>query len=158
MEAYIYENLRCTQNNTKTVGDQDFGSCASDSQSECPDIAYCHCPSSIPIHSASISSFSISDTAPSTITPNGIQRLTSLPEGTPTYSTPLTAANLASFNALPTGQGYASLNNLPINQRGPEIYVWFCSNCGDGPHNITIVASCIRCNHTRCSCCVVEKS
>jgi len=156
MQTYNCEHLHRTRHNTENTQDQYSEPGASDSESECSDTTYHHCPSSIPIYSAPMSSFSIPDMPPSTITPTGVQNIISLPEGTPTYSAPLTAANLASFDALPTGQGYAPLNNIP-NQRGPGGHVWYCSNCGDGPHNYKLVVICTNCEHKRDKCCVVKK-
>lgn len=36
--------------------------------------------------------------------------------------------------------------------------VWYCGNCGDGPHNISILAHCSNCGHGRDSCCTVGKA
>jgi hypothetical protein len=156
MSNYSCEHLRCTRYNTETVGDRDSGSNAGDCQSECLDVANSHCPSSTPIYSAPMSSFSILDTPPSTITSTGVQILISLPEGMPNYSIPLTAANLASFDAPTTGQGYTPYNSLPTSTRGKADYVWYCSDCKDGPHSDRYVSSCTNCFHERCAYCPVE--
>jgi hypothetical protein len=156
MPNYSCEHLRCTRYNTETVGDRDSESDAGDCQSECSDMANSHRPSSTPIYSDPMSSFSILDTLPSTITSTGVQNLISLPEGTPTYSIPLAATNLASFDAPPTGQGYTPYNSLSTSTRGKAECVWYCSNCNDGPHSYRYVFSCTECFHKRCDHCPVK--
>ncbi|KAF2447931.1 hypothetical protein P171DRAFT_429525 [Karstenula rhodostoma CBS 690.94] len=41
---------------------------------------------------------------------------------------------------------------IPL-QYGPPRSVWYCGNCGDGPHSIMVATVCSSCGHTKDGCC-----
>lgn len=59
---------------------------------------------------------------------------------------------------------YSSVDNLgvalgtPLQYGPPPKTVWYCGNCGDGPHNYTLNPGCIACGHARDGCCTVTTS
>ncbi|KAF2439719.1 hypothetical protein P171DRAFT_435588 [Karstenula rhodostoma CBS 690.94] len=44
----------------------------------------------------------------------------------------------------------------PLQYGPPPRAVWYCGNCGDGPHNIAIQTGCSSCGHTKDSCCTTS--
>ena len=34
-------------------------------------------------------------------------------------------------------------------------YSWYCCQCGDGPHDYTVVPGCPMCDHHRCTSCTI---
>jgi hypothetical protein len=55
----------------------------------------------------------------------------------------------------PTTRYKTSHNHLSI--RSYEEYMWFCSECGDGPYG-TWQVSCHRCRHPKCTSCRIEQT
>lgn len=44
-----------------------------------------------------------------------------------------------------------------IKSYGPA-YIWYCGNCGDGPHNAYVLSGCSECGHIRDRCCTVTST
>jgi hypothetical protein len=138
------QHHRCSRCNTETRDPKVECSESGYPQSEYSDIAHVYTIGSRPSYS--------------TLTPTGVQPFAHLPLDTPEYSIPLTAANLASFDAPPTDQGHGPGNSLSTSSRGQVEYCWFCCYCGHGPNSFKHDVNCPNCNnHWRSECCRVEK-
>lgn len=46
----------------------------------------------------------------------------------------------------------------PLQYGPPPKTVWYCGNCGDGPHNTSVQPGCSSCGHIRDGCCTVSNA
>ncbi|KAF9732725.1 hypothetical protein PMIN01_09583 [Paraphaeosphaeria minitans] len=110
---------------------------------------------------------------PSSILPRALRRFITPSKASPSVTmlsidsigaTNSTALNVGHFGTStssldsvmePAADLYEVALETPLQYGPPSKTVWYCGNCGDGPHNYSLNTGCVACGHTRDGCCTV---